>query len=116
VPRLPADIRISLKRRGGPAYHIEQWDDGIGPTGRQVLDQSARSHCDSDCRAHPALAGREHVISGNSMNSSFFGDVPTPRFYPVGLSHSISTAGRLCRSGRPLCNKRWLLRTPSDHR
>ncbi len=33
----------------------------LGPPGRQVLDQGARSNGDPDRRTHPALAGREHL-------------------------------------------------------
>jgi hypothetical protein len=30
VPRLPADIRISLKKRGGPTYRIELVQQPVG--------------------------------------------------------------------------------------
>lgn len=31
MPRLPADMRISLKKRGGPTYRIELIRQGDGP-------------------------------------------------------------------------------------
>ena len=82
VPRLPADSRISLKKRGGRANvphrtrSAASETEVMGPTERQVLDQSARSHCDTDRRAHPALAGCEHLshmaVLGNVRLSSGF--------------------------------------------
>ncbi len=64
----------------------------LGPTGRQVLDQGARSNGDPDRRTHPALAGREHLSHGSPSKPSFAASAVaislTPATTSVSTCHS----------------------------
>ena len=62
MPRLPADFRISLKRRGGKTLSDRTGPQPIqsallGPQERQAIAQTPRSHGHRDRRPDPPLAG-----------------------------------------------------------
>ena len=78
MPRLPADIRISLKRRGGPAHHIELVQQPVGRRYRSDGTASTRPECQKPLRLRsPSASGvgwlRTPKPHGNPSKSRLFG-------------------------------------------
>ncbi len=97
MPRLPADIRISLKERGGPTYRIElvqlpvvgrrYWVRRNGKHSTEVPEATA-----TQIASDVGWSRRPEPLS-SPANRSFDRTLPISCFYPRSPGHPTSTVG-----------------------